>query len=334
MSEQIYLGRWTDWSNGPVVGDSLTMSTRHATYLISFIATFDVWVASAAWDLIAFMLHQALTIRAPKNAAAHQIQVILRNCSTPVAFIRNAVFIGWAWRKRSWRITLKIFILALLPIILAILFVAAGVGSSRIASTGDVLLLGNDCGLVNPNVTNAADEIQIQLGQGYQNGMRLSLSNGYAQECYTNPFDTQTAQLDDSDVSRINCQGYTRGALNYTTSTVDCPLGNTCAAPALQLDTGLLDSHYDFGLNQPQKNRVLYRKVTTCAPLVTDGFSNNEFSNVGSQENVAVYSYGNNSYQPTRFGATGLIPSPNATFVYSKNTYTSSQTAYYMMCVQ
>lgn len=87
MSEQIYSARWTDWSYGSVLGDHVTMSSRNATYLISFIATFDIWAGSAAWKLLAFVAHQYFTIREPRNGAIHQLQVALRNSSTPLAFV-------------------------------------------------------------------------------------------------------------------------------------------------------------------------------------------------------------------------------------------------------
>lgn len=309
------------------------MAQRDATYLISFIATFDVWVGAAAWDLVAFALHQIRTIRAPRDAAGHQLQVALRNSSTPLAFVRNAFFIGWAWRKTSKKIMLKAWGLTLLPVVLTILFVAAGVASSRIAKTGDVLLRGGNCGVINPNVTDSADEILIQLNQNYQDGQRMTLSNSYAQECYSNPFEGNEGDgVDESDVTRVNCQGYTRGALNYTNAMVDCPLGETCATPqALRLDTGYLDSHIDFGINEPQENRVTYRKMTTCAPLKTEGFSSNAYEAVNGLGTAAIYSYGNNSYQPTRFGVTQLIPEDGATFAYNRDTYDEPQSPYYMM---
>jgi len=331
MSERIYTGRWTDWTYGSIMGDNLTLQSSNATYLISFIATFDVWVGSAAWDLIAFVLHQSMTVREPRNGAAHQTQVALRNSSTPLTFIRNAIFIGWAWRKHSWIITLRTWTLAIAPIVLAILFVAAGIASSQIASIENVLLEGGDCGLVNPDIASQLDTIQVRQSQAYQDGMRMSLSNSYAQECYPNPLVSQESRVNNSDISDLTCQGYATVALNYTTSIADCPLNQACATPALQLDTGYLDSHLDFGLNQPQENRVLFRKVMTCAPLKTAGYSDNAFNTVDGFGDVAVYSYGNNSYQPTRFGATQGIPSADATFVYSKNTYSSAQTAYYML---
>lgn len=33
------------------------------------------------------------------------------------------------------------------------------------------------------------------------------------------------------------------------------------------MDTGFLDSHVDFGINAHLRNRIKYRRVTTCAPV-------------------------------------------------------------------
>ena len=337
MSEQIYTGRWVDWSYGPVLGDRITVPGTEARYLIAFLAIFNTWVGAGAWTLLAFIVHQVLTIRKPRIGASHQLHVALRNATTPTAFIEQAVLIAWAWRKTSARASRNASLLTIIPIIITILFIAVGIGSSRIATTnGDVLLLGGDCGLVNPNVTSASDELQIQFSQEFQDGMRMSLSNNYARQCYNNSLDNSSASEIYPDASRSACGGYTQTSLpiEITVSTA-CPFEDAClGSDIIRLDTGLLDSHFDLGMNQPEEDRVSFRKVTTCAPLKTYGFSDNGWSVVDSLSylgNISVYSYGNNTYQPTRFGGQQALPYADATFVYSKDTYTASQYAYYTM---
>ena len=44
-------------------------------------------------------------------------------------------------------------------------------------------------------------------------------------------------------------------------------------APAFQLDTGLMSSDQMFGMNARPRDRVDFRKVTTCAPIEVDNFS-------------------------------------------------------------
>jgi len=165
---------------------------------------------------------------------------------------------------------------------------------------------------------------------------RFRLSNAYAQERYHNPLDPQNIQVINSDASCSNCGGYTKSSIAFTNITISaCPFGDACAtSDILKLDTDYLDSHHDSGLNQTPANRVMYRKVTTCSPLLSTGFSDNAFKPVKGFEHlgdISVYSYGNNTYQPTRFGSTQGLPSADSTIVYSEYTYNASERAYYPM---
>ena len=56
-----------------------------------------------------------------------------------------------------------------------------------------------------------------------------------------------------------------------------CPFQkDICLDPqkgAVQVDSGLLDTNLDMGLNSRRGNSVGYRRVTTCAPLQTQGYT-------------------------------------------------------------
>jgi hypothetical protein len=43
-----------------------------------------------------------------------------------------------------------------------------------------------------------------------------------------------------------------------------------------QMDTGLIDSHHDLGINTPQEERLKYRMVTTCSVLKDEGYISND----------------------------------------------------------
>lgn len=339
MAQQIFLGRWSDWSYGPVVRERITLDASDGRYLIAFVAAFDVWAGSSAWKLLAFLLHQCRATRKERELSYHQLQVSLRNSSTPASFLENASGVLWASRKQPKKHLLARILLLVAPIVLSISFAVVGVMSSRIASEdAAVLLKGGDCGALLQQYDSPLDTLQVYLNEDSQDGIRMTLSNAYAQECYINPKDPDSVVQTNSDVSRLDCSsGYAKGSLNYIASVdLDCPFGSACmpGGDVLHLDTGFLDSHKDFGLNQPQENRVLFRKLTSCSPLATSGFSDDEFHAVAGYESLgdlAVYSYGENYYQPTRFGATPGLPSPNATFVYGSNIFNASETAYYMM---
>jgi hypothetical protein len=52
-----------------------------------------------------------------------------------------------------------------------------------------------------------------------------------------------------------------------------CPFRDgICARKASKMDTGMVDSHSVLGINSPVSGRVQYRKVTTCAPLLTGDY--------------------------------------------------------------
>ncbi|KAL9618940.1 MAG: hypothetical protein Q9160_006404 [Pyrenula sp. 1 TL-2023] len=61
----------------------------------------------------------------------------------------------------------------------------------------------------------------------------------------------------------------------------------------LRIDTGLLDSHDDLGINARPTDRVRYQNLVECAPLITDGYTRRFTSaNNTGQDNVVEYLYG------------------------------------------
>lgn len=89
----------------------------------------------------------------------------------------------------------------------------------------------------------------------------VSSADAYVQQCYNET--TANAQ----------CSTFPRQSLQYKKTVVDCPFGTnkdlclTVNASTIQLDTGLLDSNFDFGINAPESETLKYRHVATCSPL-------------------------------------------------------------------
>lgn len=52
-----------------------------------------------------------------------------------------------------------------------------------------------------------------------------------------------------------------------------------------------LDSHFDLGINAPVKDRVALRRVTSCAPLVTEGYKKS-VQDIYGGSNDTRYLYG------------------------------------------
>ncbi|GME65223.1 hypothetical protein GTA08_BOTSDO13564 [Neofusicoccum parvum] len=67
----------------------------------------------------------------------------------------------------------------------------------------------------------------------------------------------------------------------------------------IELDTGFLDSNNNLGLNSPPGDRFLYRRVTKCAPLVTEGYSRPfKYADDGSEGYYMRFYYGQPIYLP------------------------------------
>jgi hypothetical protein len=79
----VYLGVWTNWSNGTVMDATLTTTRQRGNLLISFTGFLIPFVASRFWSIFSFVFHQCYSTSEPRDAIHHQHQVILRNSSSP-----------------------------------------------------------------------------------------------------------------------------------------------------------------------------------------------------------------------------------------------------------
>lgn len=82
-----------------------------------------------------------------------------------------------------------------------------------------------------------------------------------------------------------------------------CPFGNnSCITPAVRLDTGLLNSNDDLGLNSPSHDSLSFRRVTTCAPINVEQYATTWRSDMiegyGGKTNTSVrfYEFGKSNF--------------------------------------
>lgn len=142
---------------------------------------------------------------------------------------------------------------------------STGIFSSRVTTdnANEVLLTGKNCGIfssepISQNVTLA--DLTQYLSQRSTAYLDQSL------QCYS------TSRALKSE----NCRPYIKPVLPYTmTPNASCPFDPAICLTKnnLVLDTGLLNSHDHLGINAPSKSRFHFRSVTSCAPLVTEGFT-------------------------------------------------------------
>ena len=124
------------------------------------------------------------------------------------------------------------------------------------------LIVPTFCGYYeNANTTLAANE-------AWEQGQLVNEASAaqYAEACYPG----------NSSASITSCDVFRKPFLAFDSSHADaCPFGdNLCITnhtSPLTLDTGLLDSGRDLGINTPDNQHLQYRKLTTCSPINATG---------------------------------------------------------------
>ena len=132
----------------------------------------------------------------------------------------------------------------------------------------------------------------------------LELSELYVQQCYT----PQTT-------SGASCNTFPRTQFNWTTTNGDCPFNEDLClkdSNTIVFDTGLLDSHQDFGLNGREDDQIFYRRVTNCTVLndaehVTDWITPENGTSSLEGWKVALANY----------GMSLMFPNTSSTYEYS-----------------
>ncbi|KAK5288914.1 hypothetical protein LTR98_005422 [Exophiala xenobiotica] len=105
----------------------------------------------------------------------------------------------------------------------------------------------------------------------------VQLSLEYAQECYlsdtSNDLLSLSSKTSSNNMSSL-CRSFKKPNLNWETRTGLCPFHSQMCherSRTLVFDTGYIDSHDDLGINANPKDRLRYRRNTTCAVLNGDG---------------------------------------------------------------
>ncbi|KAL3421694.1 hypothetical protein PVAG01_05850 [Phlyctema vagabunda] len=255
----VYKGVWIDWSHGPVLGATLTLSSNAGAILGATLAFWVTLAAGGFWTVSCFVLHQ---IRAARNHKEEfhdglycQQQAVLRNSGSPSTAAWELMRLSWGWRKsgrRSLRRSLRLFLIATL---ILLSFTAASIFTSQIqkSATTDVLIIGSQCGMWSFPTSSASGDWALKI---------LSLAtaaSAYARDCYTGQ-------------ENLQCATYTTPYIPWAANgNVSCPFEtDLCYWPedtSFEMDTGLLDSHSTLGLNAPSSQRLLWRKKATCSPM-------------------------------------------------------------------
>ncbi|KAI0448296.1 hypothetical protein F5B21DRAFT_522704 [Xylaria acuta] len=280
----VYVGVWTNWSRGRVLGATLTLTRDDANLLIAFIAFFISFVAARFWKILCFVFHRVYSTVAPQGAIHYQHQAILRNTSSAEDGLWLLLPLAWA-NPRSKLPHFRPMSTATVAVLCIVSFIIAGGYSSRVSTAiGDeVIIQTANCGYRSP----ASFPKRTAAANAYY-GDRISNAARYAAQCYSNgtsPGMTGCSQL---TMSRI---------VGNTDTQAPCPFNNTICrekSTNLRIDSGLLDSHIHFGVNAPPDQRIAWRNVVHCAPMVTEGYTSLYFNQNPdkSLDGSTLYHYG------------------------------------------
>ncbi|KAI1112279.1 hypothetical protein F5Y14DRAFT_463742 [Nemania sp. NC0429] len=298
----VHIGLWTDWSYGKILGSTLTLSRDNANLLIGAVTFFITIVAVYIWKIISFSLHAYYSDPGPRDGLYHQRQAIIRNSSSAAGTVLSLVNIIWAWRKvtKSW---LRLLPLLLLTILTALGLALASIFASRVATGSEVLPTGSGCGMVVPDLS---DPSLSQVFTDYTPYLADSLTQAsiYASQCY-----------EGSSSSSMGCGIFVKPQLKAEKidANTSCPFPTLCQTEDsnLLIDTGLLNSHDDFGINAPEDERFLFRMTVACAPLMSENYS--------KIYNLAVTDFG--SFTADYNIGLGLAVSYNNTLVTPPTTF-------------
>jgi hypothetical protein len=260
---QTYTGYWINWSHGAVHGATITLPQQYGGLLAAFLALYVAFAGGMFWRILAFALHQSNTTKPDdaRDGLHYQRQVILRNVGGGASTAWAFLILPWSWRQDLGRSLLRCLPFAFLASATAILFGVAGVFTSAVTKVpgNSTLVTGPTCGgwAANEVTVNGGSFLSKALADTYE-------AAAYVRQCYQSGGNA-TGQA---------CGAYVRPRIPYTTNqNASCPFGpGACMitdTAAFEMDTGLLDSHFDFGINAQPRDRIKYRRVATCAPLHT-----------------------------------------------------------------
>ncbi|KAF2802620.1 uncharacterized protein BDZ99DRAFT_371732, partial [Mytilinidion resinicola] len=284
----IHVGTWTNWSYGSIRGGTVTLPRPDGGLLTAFIALFVTYVGTRFWRLLCFTIHTALSkFDAPQDALYHQRQAVLRNSSTGVNGFMTYLQLIWTWKIHANMQTASRRILPFISFSSACFmgFAVAGIFSSRISTNvGDEVLItgSNNSGFLDSNLHRNMDDTAAFLTP-YASQLIVARAN-YAQNCYH------------SSASAADCQPFVQTSLPFKAIyDAPCPFQhNMCRSQdsSLILDTGLIDSLHDLGLNTPPAYRFQIRRVLQCAPVIQEGYTDVRRGSNGTQ--FLRFHYGGN----------------------------------------
>lgn len=260
----VHTGFWIDHSKDSVLGSTITLEAQWGSQLVAAAAIITQITGIAVWAIVAFGIRHFRSKPGLRDEYDAQLQVLLRNIPAADSAAWAIWNLGRKWSGRRPHVQRSAIALGSIPALVWVLFLAAGVLVGQIATASYtravVLVKPASCGFIQPR-------LDLQGIKGYSN-LNINISANakqYARSCYSGA----------GSLSPISCSVYAVPSLEYEVALDQpCPILDEEAcfpegdhgAP-IALKTKPLDSHEDFGINAPAKDRMTMQQQVTCAPL-------------------------------------------------------------------
>lgn len=274
----VYTGVWTNWSRGQVMGATLTLSRQKADLIIAFTSFFLAFIGIRTWRILCFCLHRYFSTSLPQDSIYHQRQAILVNSSSPES--GAYLFLRLLWAARHSKRPIRVVPTVIAASLCVAIFVTAGGFSSQISTSvgSEVLINSANCGAaVSPGFDEDANAYFAFLPYSAK---KVNDAANYAQRCYT-------------DTSGADCRPFVTPHIQSDHDlNASCPFSEIMCrnqSGNIRIDSGYVDSHQHLGLNMPANQRIQWRNVIHCAPMVTKGYTSQE----NDSQVFTRYHYGN-----------------------------------------
>ena len=183
-NSSIYTGAWINWSRGPILGATITLSQHNGSLFTAFLGIFVTIAGGACWHVLSFLIHQHRVGQdgKNKNALHHQQQIILRNSGSSTGTAWQMIRFIWNKRKLGKKQILRNLPFVILALCNTLLFAVAGVFSSAAtkAAGSETLISSSHCGYLDIRAKDGVSTI-ASLAKIAND---TSAAVFYSRECY------------------------------------------------------------------------------------------------------------------------------------------------------
>lgn len=201
----VYLGLWTNWSQGRLMGSTLTITKSSGALVIAFAAFFVTIIATRLWRMACVVIHYLYCRPGSElhDVVYHHRQAILRNSPSAASGLWSFIQVIYAHRKSTTQLIVRIF-----PIILFSLLCIGGFATLTYflpqittSMSDEVLLVGTRCGHISEAAAVEQDFNKSLVTLEPYLSSKISDAENYAQQCYSGS--SQTLQCSTFVTERI-----------------------------------------------------------------------------------------------------------------------------------